>query len=85
MKKQLRIEYKDGVKVKVTNKNGNTEVLKRYLQNINLTRVYNCAIYTYPLKDNEPLVLVKNGIVNENNKILFLEKMEGDKNESSMV
>lgn len=61
MKKQLRIEYKDGVKVKVTNKNGNTEVFKRYLQNINLTRVKNCAIYTYPLKSNSPPVCSDRG------------------------
>lgn len=67
MKKQLRIEYKDGVKVKVTNKNGNTEVFKRYLQSINLTRVKNCAIYTYPLKSNSPFVLVEDSEINEEN------------------
>lgn len=73
MKKQLRIEYKDGVKVKVTNENGNTEVFKRYLQNINLTRVKNCAIYTYPLKDNFPFVLVKDSVKNEENMNVFLK------------
>lgn len=73
MKKQLRIEYKDGVKVKVTNKNGNTEVFKRYLQNINLTRVKNCAIYTYPLKSNSPFVLIEDSVKNEENINVFLK------------
>lgn len=72
MKKQLRIEYKDGVKVKVTNKNGNTEVFKRYLQSVNLTRVKNCAIYTYPLKNNSPFVLVEDSEINEENAEDFL-------------
>ena len=72
MKKQLRIEYKDGVKVKVTNKNGNTEVFKRYLQNINLTRVKNCAIYTYPLKSNSPFVLIQGSEINKENAEDFL-------------
>lgn len=72
MKKQLRIEYKDGVKVKVTNKNGNTEVFKRYLQSVNLTRVKNCAIYTYPLKSNSPFVLVEDREINKENAEDFL-------------
>ncbi|WP_133964638.1 hypothetical protein [Eubacterium limosum] len=72
MKKQLRIEYKDGVKVKVTNKNGNTEVFKRYLQSVNLTRVKNCAIYTYPLKSNPPFVLVEDREINKENAEDFL-------------
>lgn len=72
MKKQLRIEYKDGVKVKVTNKNGNTEVFKRYLQNINLTRVKNCAIYTYPLKSNFPFILIQDSEINKENAEDFL-------------
>lgn len=72
MKKQLRIEYKDGVKVKVTNKNGNTEVFKRYLQSINLTRVKNCAIYTYPLKSNSPFVLIEDSEINKENAEDFL-------------
>lgn len=72
MKKQLRIEYKDGVKVKVTNKNGNTEVFKRYLQSVNLTRVKNCAIYTYPLKSNSPFFLIQDSEINKENAEDFL-------------
>lgn len=55
MKKQLRIEYKDGVKVKVTNKNGNTEVFKRYLQNINLTRVKKLRNLHLSIKEQFPV------------------------------
>lgn len=62
MKKQLRIEYKDGGKVKITDgKCTNMRFFIEYLMPINLDSILNAGIYTYPLKNNEPFILIKDG------------------------
>lgn len=68
MKKQLRIEYKDGGKVKLTNsKCKDNGVFINYLGGICVASIKNAVLYTYPIMDNEPLTLVENGVLNKEN------------------
>ncbi|RDY30309.1 hypothetical protein [Lachnotalea glycerini] len=68
MKKQLRIEYKDGGEVKLTNsKATNTSIFVNYLKQIPVTSILNASVYTYPLSENKPLVLVENGVPRNDN------------------
>lgn len=68
MKKQLRIEYKDGGKIKLTNsKATNTVIFVNYLKQIQVNSILNASIYTYPVKDNKPLILVENGTPRNDN------------------
>lgn len=73
MQVQLRIEYLDGGKVKATNMAGITQALKGYMKEINLKQIKNCGVYTYPLKNNEPLILIKNNEINKENMKKFME------------
>ncbi len=68
MKKQLRIKYKDGGMVKVTNsKCINNQVFSNYLKQVAVSSIQDATLYTYPLKSNNPLVLVENGVPNNAN------------------
>lgn len=68
MKKQLIIEYKDGGKVKLTNaKCHENNMFIKYLKQIPISSILNSTLYTYPLKDNSPLVLVENGVSQNDN------------------
>lgn len=74
MKKQLRIEYKDGGKVKITNgKATNMNIFARYFRKLNIGSIKNAAIYTYPIKNNEPFVLVEDGVGFANNINMLLK------------
>lgn len=68
MKRQLRINYKDGGRTKITNSSyraEDIEFFRMYTEKIDPVTVENAAIYTYPLKDNVPLVIVDAGEVLE--------------------
>ncbi|MDO4170776.1 MAG: hypothetical protein Q4D45_12900 [Lachnospiraceae bacterium] len=73
MKKQLRIEYKDGGKVKITNSRCTSmSFFIMYLMPINPNSILNAGIYTYPLKNNEPFILIKDGErIEKNISMLF--------------
>lgn len=63
MKKQLVVEYKDGGKVKITNlKCKDNSMFINYLRGIAVSSIKKAVLYTYPIKDNEPLILVENGV-----------------------
>lgn len=73
MKRQLRIEYKDGSKVKITNgKETNMSFFAKYFGKLSIGSIQNAAIYTYPLKDNEPFILVEDGVGFANNISMLL-------------
>ena len=65
MKIQLRIEYLDGGKTKITNTAGNIWALRQYMKKVNPQKVKNSAYYVYPLKDHEPLTLIQNNEINQ--------------------
>ncbi|MGL5433784.1 MAG: hypothetical protein ACRDBO_00105 [Lachnospiraceae bacterium] len=68
MKKQLRLEYKDGGRTKLTNaKAMDNTVFANYFRQITLPAILNAGIYTYPLKVNEPFILVEDGVVRKDN------------------
>lgn len=63
MKRQLRIKYKDGSQLKVTStKSGDNSVFAPYLSRLSTKNVQEAGLYTYPLKDNEPLIFVEHGV-----------------------
>lgn len=62
MKRQLRIKYKDGSQLKViSTKSGDNSVFAPYLSQLSIEKVQEAGLYTYPLKDNEPLIFVERG------------------------
>lgn len=68
--KKLKIEYMSGAKTEISNKRKGitNKFFQRYLDQHarSISNVRKAVLYTYPLKDNEPLVLVENGkVINE--------------------
>lgn len=68
--KKLKIEYMSGAKTEISNKRKGitnkffNQYMDQYARPI--SNVKKAVLYTYPLKDNEPLTLIENGnIVNE--------------------
>lgn len=65
--KKLVIKYKSGAKTTLTNTKARftNRLVKKYLnQYCNpIGMVVSAILYTYPLKNNEPLILIENGKV----------------------
>lgn len=63
--KKLEIKYKSGVKttIKNTKKRFTNELVKKYLNQYctPVSIVESAVLYTYPLKDNTPKVLISEG------------------------
>lgn len=73
MKHQLKITYKDGSGLKVTNNKSNTkDFAVNYFKDINIDRVQSAVFFTYPLKNNKPLVLVEEGVPKNDNVYEFM-------------
>ena len=73
--KRLEIKYKDGSSSNITNKskNATNSVFKSHIELINHKRVKSATIFTYPIKDHKPLIIIADGkIINaleDNRKI----------------
>lgn len=61
--KKLEVVYRDGGRIRVTNKRKNcsNDIFKNYMGELCPYDIESAILYTYPLKDNTPLILIKDG------------------------